>query len=313
MAAGLAEYREAIRLKPNSAEPHTGVGLVLFGRGDLPGAVAAYRESIRLKPGEARPWYLLGIALRGQNDLPGAAAAYREAIRLKPDYAEAHCNLGKVLGDQGRFAEALASLRRGHEIGSKRPGWSYPSARWVAESERIADLDLKLPSILKGEAKAGDADERVILADLCTRKGLHAASARFYDEAFSASAAVAETDKTPHRYNAACAAALAGSGQGKDDPKPDVAACASLRAKALAWLRADLAAWEKLLESGPPQAPPFIARTLAHWKVDADLAGIRGDSELAGLPEPERAALRALWTDVGLLHEKAKGKATTSR
>ena len=43
-----------------------------------------------------------------------------------------------------------------------------------------------------------------------------------------------------HRYNAACAAALAASGQGKDDPPPDDAAKAKLRQQARDWLKAEL-------------------------------------------------------------------------
>ena len=58
---------------------------------------------------------------------------------------------------------------------------------------------------------------------------------------------------TQHRYNAACAAALAAAGQGKAEPPPDDAAKARLRQQALDWLKAELATWTKLLESGPPQ------------------------------------------------------------
>jgi hypothetical protein len=120
----------------------------------------------------------------------------------------------------------------------------------------------------------------------------------------------AETCRTVRRYNAACAAALASPDKGQDDPRPDDAARAGLRAKALGWLRHDLAAFGKLLEGGPPQAPPFIAKTLAHWKVDTDLAGIRDEHELAKFPEAEREAFRSLWADVEALRKMAEAKAT---
>jgi hypothetical protein len=162
---------------------------------------------------------------------------------------------------------------------------------------------------LRGEATVKEAEERIALADLCTKQSLHAASARFYGEAFTADTALAQTPKTIHRYNAACAAALAGVGKGKDDPPPDDAARVKLREKARGWLRSDLAAWSKVVESGDPKAPPDITQTLAHWKVDPDLAGIRDDAELARLPEPERAAFRSLWGDVEALRKKAEYKA----
>jgi hypothetical protein len=131
-----------------------------------------------------------------------------------------------------------------------------------------------------------------------------------YDEAFTADAALAEPGETTHRYNAACEAARAGSGEGKDEPKPDDATRDRLREKARKWLRADLQVWSKTLERGNPQAPPAVVKQLAHWKVDTDLAGIRDDAELAKLPEPERVALRSLWADVEALRKKAEAKST---
>jgi hypothetical protein len=102
-----------------------------------------------------------------------------------------------------------------------------------------------------------------------------------------------------------CAASLAADGQGKDDPPPDEVARAKLREQALGWLKAELAAWTKLLESDPHQARPVIAQTLKHWKVDTDLAGIRDADALAKLPEVERKDWQALWAEVDALLARA--------
>ena len=48
----------------------------------------------------------------------------------------------------GLFSEALAELRRGHELGSQTPGWRYPSDRWVRECERLVELERLLPAVL---------------------------------------------------------------------------------------------------------------------------------------------------------------------
>jgi hypothetical protein len=73
----------------------------------------------------------------------------------------------------------------------------------------------------------------------------------------------------------------------------------------MGWLKAELAVWTKILESGPPQARPVIAQTLDHWKVDTDLAGI-GDAEpLAKVPEVERRDWQALWAEVDALLARA--------
>ena len=67
-------------------------------QGKLDEAVAEYRAAIRLKPDYAEAHYNLGIALTDQGKLDEAVAEYRAAIRLQPDYAEAHYNLGIALG-----------------------------------------------------------------------------------------------------------------------------------------------------------------------------------------------------------------------
>ncbi len=135
-----------------------------------------------------------------------------------------------------------------------------------------------------------------------------AAAAKLWAEAMEGDRKLADDRQTQHRYNAACAAALAAAGQGQDEPPLDDAAKAKLRRQALDWLKAERTAWGKLLESGPPQARPFIVRTLSHWQKDTDLAGIRDAAALAKLPADERAAFTQLWADVAALLKKAEEK-----
>ena len=181
----------------------------------------------------------------------------------------------------------------GHELGSKNPNWKYPSARWVREAERKVELDRKLSAILGGrEKKPSEANESLTLAQMCYDKKLHAASARFWAEAFEARMNLADDMNVQNRYNAACAAALAGSGEGKDEPPLDDAKKAHWRKQSVEWLNADLAAWSKILASGPPQAKPFIVKTLQHWKADTDLAGVRDAAALAKLSGDEQKACR---------------------
>src|SRR5262249_5087763 len=158
------------------------------------------------------------IALDDKGQLDEAVAEYRQAIRLKPDYAEAHCNLGIVLRQQGRFDEALACLRRGHELGSKQPGWDYPSVQWVRDAERLLALDRKLPAILTGEETPANPGEAIALAGMGQQphQKRYVASARLYAEAFAAEPKLAADLNQQHRYNAACSATLAAAGQGED-------------------------------------------------------------------------------------------------
>ena len=170
----------------------------------------------------------------------------------------------------------------------------------------MVELDRKLPAILAGKAKPSDAAETLGFAQLCYDKKLHGASARLWSEAFQAQPKLADDMQVQNRYNAACAAALAGCGQGKDDPPLDDAAKTRWRKQAMDWLTADLAAWSKMLDSGPPQARHAVIQTLQHWKADTDLAGIRDPATLAKLPTDEQATCLALWAEVDALVKKAQ-------
>ena len=69
-------------------------------------------------------------------------------------------------------------FRRGHELGSKRPGWLYPSGDWVREAERMNLLARRLPAVLRGEEARVEFDDAVVLAQMCYAQEHHAAAVR---------------------------------------------------------------------------------------------------------------------------------------
>jgi tetratricopeptide (TPR) repeat protein len=300
----IACYREAIRYRKDFAEAHYTLANALQARGLGDDAIAAYRQAIRLKRGFAPGHYNLGNALFAKGRLNDAITEYREAIRIDKDYAEAHCNLGHALRRQGEFRKALEQLRRGHEIGSRRPRWPFPSAQWVRQCEREVDLDGRLPGFLAGKTPPANPDEGIALAELCTLKRLNRATVRFYEKAFAAQPRLADA----HRYNAACAAALAGCGKGKDTDKLDGKERARLRRQALDWLRADLAAYRQRLDKGPGNARSLVVKTMQHWQLDADFGGVRGPEALAKLPDSERQPWQDLWDGVAETLARGQGK-----
>jgi len=170
----------------------------------------------------------------------------------------------------------------------------------------MVELDARLAAVLSGDQQRKGEGERLQLANRAYEKSLHAASARLYGEALAVNPKLGDDRQAEYRYNAACAAALAGAGQGKDDPKPDEAARAKLRAQALGWLKAELSAWYRVAMTVGPGNKPLVAKTLAHWKGDADLAGVREPSALDKLPEAERKDWQALWAEVDALLAKVK-------
>ena len=306
MDEAIAAYRQALRHKPDYAEAHNNLGFALRTKGQLDEAIAEYQEAIRLKKDYAIARTNLGLALLAKGRLDEAIAEGQEAIRLKKDYAEAHCALGLAFRSKGQFAQALTCLRRGHELGSKSPHWRYPSAQWVRDCERLVALDDKLPDLLSGKVQPADTAERLALAQLCQEhKKRYAAAARFYAEAFSAEPKLTGDQASGLRYNAACAAGLAGCGQSEDAKSLGDKERARLRRQALEWLRADLAANAKLLESGQLKDRERVRQRLRQWRRDPDLSGVRDPAALAVLPTSEQQACKQLRAEVEALFNKA--------
>src|SRR5262249_39988333 len=84
----------------------------------------------------------------------------------------------------------------------------------------MAAFHARLRTIVKGEQRPNDAGERLQFAQRAYEIARHAAGARLWQEALESDPRLADNRQAQHRYNAACAAALAGCGQGKDDPPP---------------------------------------------------------------------------------------------
>jgi tetratricopeptide (TPR) repeat protein len=301
-------FREATKRSPNSADAYSDLGSVLKEQNDLAGAADAFGKATELRPDWFEAYFNLGRALADQNKLPEAERAFRRATELRPDEATAHCILGNILYRQGRFTDALSELKRGQELGSKYPPqWRRDTAQWVQKCERVVALVGKLPAILSGQKQPADTAECLGLAELCQMpcKRRYAAAQRFYSEAFAADQRLADNVSNWYRYNAACAAALAGCGQGVDADNLDEKESVRLRQQALAWLRADLKAYGQVMEKAADKAGRAIAERMQNWLQDDDLACVRGGDALAKLPEAEREEWQKLWQEVETLRQRA--------
>ena len=102
-----------------------------------------------------------------------------------------------------------------------------------------------------------------------------------------------------------------GAGQGEDAGQVDDKGRAELRRQAVAWLRAELAAWAGRLKDDPKDGAG-ARRALGYWKSNIDLASLRDAEAVDKLPEDERDACRKLWADVNaLLQQGAAAKPPT--
>jgi serine/threonine-protein kinase len=303
----IREYRAALDCDPKYAPAHSNLGAALRARGDVDGAIRENGLAIDCDPKLAQAHTNLGLALAATGDVEGAIRAYRRALDLDPKDATTHGALGQALLRQGRFAEARTSSRNALHLLPPDDPLRPRASRQVQQSESLLALDAKLPAVLQGDAKPADAAEAAGLAKVClSYKRLPAAAARLYADAFAADPRLAADLQQQHRYNAACSAARAATGQGADAQLlPDKVALMWHR-QAARWLRNDLEAYAKLAERDDPKLGEMVRRRLGHWQQDADLASVRGKEALYKLPADERKDWRQLWDEVAALLKKVQ-------
>jgi spermidine synthase/Tfp pilus assembly protein PilF len=124
-----AEFREALRLGPDSAMTRWNLGAALASQGAREEAIEHLRRSVELDPNSGQARYdlastLLQAALRqaqsaassstlslpngsSGSQLDEAVEQFRATLRLMPDSVEAHNNLGIALASQGKLDEAI--------------------------------------------------------------------------------------------------------------------------------------------------------------------------------------------------------------
>lgn len=163
-------FRRAISAHPNYAVAHHWYGDFLAGRGRLAESLAQMNRAHQLDPlaqqiGVERGWvmYLMGQSRQ-------AETAIRQVLDLNPNYGQAHYRLGLVEIQEGRYADAIAQIRRAIDLGVFQPyaasGLAYAYAasgdredavRVVQDQERRYGKELILPfSIAAGYAGLGD-------------------------------------------------------------------------------------------------------------------------------------------------------------
>jgi serine/threonine-protein kinase len=286
---------------------HQQMGKLLDTLGQPEEGLVHYRRLVECEPGAVVAHFLLGNAYLNLRRTDEAIACYKKAVQLDPNSAESLCNLGIALSRQGRFRDALSWLRRGHEQGTRRPNWSYPSANWVRDCEHNLGLEDSLSLYLDKKRTPASALEFQGLVALCRCRQLHAAEARFYT-AWLAGLPDRDPERAELATRAAGAAVLAGCGQGKDVGGLSAEQRRAWRKQAKEWLEAELKRQAEL--AGSDQAPDRqrAARELETWLNERDLAGVREETSLTELPVEEREQWQAFWAAVRQVRDKARRK-----
>ena len=96
----IADYSEAIHLKPDFVEAYINRGYVYGQKRDYDRAIADYNEAVRLQPNGWLAYINRANSYEHKGDWDRAIADYTEAMRAKPNnvkYPEANISLARLL------------------------------------------------------------------------------------------------------------------------------------------------------------------------------------------------------------------------
>ena len=291
-----AEFSEAKRLKPKDWMVRDQIALAFSDRGDWDAAIREQSEAVRLFPAMGVAHKALAHALQSAGRLGEAVAEFREAVRLDPRISSSHLFLGRALIEAGEPHAALEALAR---IGPGPPPDPFITPEMLAtRAEKLVALEPRLTAVMKGCEAPANAEEAASFARLAFARDQPEAAARLWTGAFAASPDLAADLVAMNRFQAARAAARAGTEGVGELAESGAESRAKWRRQAVEWLRADLAASTAILDSGTAPRRAGVVRRLSRWQVDPALASIRDEPTLSELPEPERRSLREFWDGI---------------
>jgi tetratricopeptide (TPR) repeat protein len=251
-----------------------------------------------LLPEDLPAAFELAVQLAALFQLDEAIQLMERVVSARPDWAEAHCHLGRMLVDSGRYEDGLASLRRGHELGTANgnAAWKLPSREWIEDGRRLARLERQLPEAQRNDELPADVATLTSLGWVALRMQEPVTAAGFY-------ATVTEelNQQVPDaiwpgvRLEAMRAFGLAAVGTPPQAATLDVEQRRDWSAKARELFNEEITDLEKQVASGHAE-PAALRRHLQVLRNAPGLTQLR--QAVAGqvrLPAAERDAWSALW------------------
>ncbi len=106
-ADAVPHFEAALRIRPDYAEAHSGLGIAMMSLGDSAGAVPHLLAAVVARPGDAAAQGNLAVALSTRGDYAAAIPHFEAALRARPDDAGAHTNLGMAMMSLADYTGAI--------------------------------------------------------------------------------------------------------------------------------------------------------------------------------------------------------------
>ena len=110
------ELRRALKLQPDSAAVHLGLGVISFRRGLYAQAEAELKRAVELDPESGSAYFYRGEALNQLSRVDEALEMLARAVQLQPTNSRAYYVMGILYDKKSRPQEAAAMFRKAREV-----------------------------------------------------------------------------------------------------------------------------------------------------------------------------------------------------
>ena len=117
----IADFSEAIRLKPDFATAFNSRGNSYYGKGHFDRAIEDYDKAIELNPDLVEAFTNRGNVYRKKGQFDRAIKDYDKAIELKPVDGQIFANRGLAYEKKGAPDQALRDFTRARALGFRHP------------------------------------------------------------------------------------------------------------------------------------------------------------------------------------------------
>ena len=115
----IENFQRAVNLKPDYAEAHYNLGVVLQKNGEDEEAYKSYEKAIAIKQAYPQAHNNIGMINLKKRNLNEAVKSFEWAVAYNPNYVEAHNNLGATFQELMQFQKAMYQYEKALSINPK--------------------------------------------------------------------------------------------------------------------------------------------------------------------------------------------------
>ena len=165
----VSEYKEAIKLNPNSTVFYNALGIAHSELKQYKAALDAYKKALELSPTKAEPHYNIGLVYLKQGTFPPAVDAFKQAIAIDAKWVDAHNGLAEAYLKQGLLSQAEKSYVKAVRLSPDRIGAILGLGQVYAKQTRFNDAITKFEKVI--EIQRDNTDAHYQLAQVYIKLG----------------------------------------------------------------------------------------------------------------------------------------------